>query len=185
MPSLSIKDMGPCEVVWKYGESDALNLGPFLGATVFKGETSVSDIQEERYGDAAVDAIMIGTVATLELRMTRSTLDQLNEVLNAGGVLGSGDYEYIKLKNQLGCEMYDLAQAVVIKPICDNIVSTDPSEWVHIYKAFPVPGWELTWDRSTQRVFPIKFKIFVSQESGEEGEFGTIGMEAGATEFGL
>lgn len=185
MPALPIKDMGPCEIVWGYGESTAMNLGPFLGATIFKGETSVQDIQEERYGEAAVDAIMTGTVATLELKMTRSTLDQLNEVLNAGGVLGVAPNEYIKLKNQLGCEMYDIAQSVVIKPICDNAVSTDPAEWVQIYKAFPVPGWELTYDRSTQRVFPITFKVFVSQESGQEGEFGTFGMPAGSTEFGL
>jgi len=105
--------------------------------------------------------------------------------LNAGRILGSAPDEYIKLKNQLGCEMYDLAYSIVIKPICDNAVSTDPSEWVQIYKAFPIPGWELTWDRSTQRVFPIKFMIFVSQESGQEGEFGTLGMPAGSTEFGL
>ena len=185
MPALPVKDMGPCEVVWGYGESGAINLGPFLGATIYKGETGSQDILEERYGDAAVDAIMTGTVATLELKMTRSTLAQLNEVLSAGGVQTSGDHNYLILKNQLGCEMYDIAKAVVIKPICDNAVSTDPSEWIHIYKAFPVPGWELTYDKSTQRVFPIMFKIFVSQESGEEGEFGTLGMESGSTEFGL
>lgn len=183
MPSLPIKDMGPCEIVWNYGESAALTLGPFLGATLFKGETHVSDIFEERHGDAPVDAIMIGTVASLELRMTRSTLDQLAAVLNTT-VQTSGDHEYIKLENQLGCEMYDIAKRLVIKPICDNQVSTDPSEWVEIYRAYPVPGWELTWDKSTQRVFPITFKVFVSQESGEEGEFGTIGMESGSTEFG-
>jgi len=184
MPALPIKDMGPCEIVWGYGESGAITLGPFLGATTYKGETEVQRIYEERFGAAAVDAIMTGTVATLELRMTRSTLEQLNEVLNAGGILGSSPHEYIKLKNQLGCEMYDLAKAIVIKPICDNKVSDDPAEWVHIYKAFPIPGWELTWDKSTQRVFPIKFEIFVSQESGQEGEFGTLGMPSGSTEFG-
>lgn len=181
MPSLPIRDMGPCEVVWGYGESAAMNLGPFLGATLYKGETHISDILEERYGDAAVDAIMIGTVATIELRMTRSTLAQLSEVLSAGYLSG----QVLTLKNQLGCEMYDIAKAVVIKPICDNAVSTEPSEWVHIYKAFPVPGWDLTWDKSTQRVFPILFKVFVSQESGQEGEFGTLGMASGSTEFGI
>lgn len=188
MPALQIKDMGPCEVVWGYGETGGLNLGPFLGATIYKGETSVADIQEERYGEAAVDAIMTGTVATLELKMTRSTLDQLNEVLNGGdpaGILGTVPEQYLVMKNQLGCEMYDIAKSVVIKPICDNAVSTDPLEWVQIYKAYPVPGWELTYDRSTQRVFPVTFKIFVSQESGFEGEFGTYGMDPSSTEFGL
>ena len=182
--SLQIKDMGPCEIVWGYGESAALNLGPFLGATVYKGETHTQDILEERYGDAAVDAIMTGTVATLEARMTRSTMLQLSKVLNENGLTGTSPKQILILKNELGCEMYDIAKCVVIKPICDNAVSVEPSEWVEIYKAFPVPGWELTWDKATQRVFPIAFKIFVSQESGQIGEFGTLGMASGSTEFG-
>lgn len=185
MPSLPIKDMGPCEIVWGWGESGAVNLGPFLGATIFKGETSVQDILEERYGDAAVDAIMTGTTATVECKMTRSTLAQLAAVINASQIKTSGNHQYLEVPNQLGCGMYDDAKALVIKPICDNAVSVDPSEWVHIFKAFPVPGWELTYDKSTQRVFPVTFKVFVSQESGEVGLFGTIGMESGSTELGI
>jgi hypothetical protein len=181
MPALPIKDMGPCEIVWGYGESGAINLGPFLGATTYKGETSVEDIQEERYANAAVDAMLSGTIATLELRMTRSTYLQLTEVLNAQYISGN----VLRLRNQLGCNIQELAKQVVIKPICDGAVSTDPAEWVHIYEAYPVPGWELVWDRSTQRVFPIMFKIFVSQESGKEGDFGTMGMESGSSEFGI
>ena len=181
MPALPIKDMGPCEIVWGYGESGGIDLGPFLGATSYKGETNVQDILEERYGDAPVDAIMTGTVATLELSMTRSTLLQLTEVLNAEYTTG----QVLRLRNQLGCEMYAISKQVVIKPICDGAVSTDPAEWVHVYHAYPVPGWDLAWDKSTQRVFPIKFKIFVSQESGWTGDFGTLGMESGSTEYGI
>lgn len=181
MPALPIKDMGPCEIVWGYGESGAINLGPFLGATTYKGETGSEKILEERYGNAAVDAILTGTEATLELSMTRSTYLQLTEVLNAEYVSG----QVMRMRNQLGCEMYDISKQIVIKPICENEVSTDPAEWTHIYHAYPVPGWELVWDKSTQRVFPIKFMIFVSQESGWEGDFGTMGMESGSSEFGI
>jgi hypothetical protein len=117
--------------------------------------------------------------------MTRSTLEQLNEVLNAGGILGSEPYQYIALKNQAGCNLYADAKRIVIKPICNNAVSVDPSDLVEIYKAVPIPGWELTWDRSTQRVFPISFLVFVSQESGEVGDFGRAGMPAGSTELGI
>ena len=179
MPALQIKDMGPCEIIWGYGESGAITLGPFLGATTYKGETKVTDIQEEGYGEAAVDAITTGTVATLELKMTRSTLDQLDQVFNpvTSGIVTVSGGEYMIMKNNITCEMYAVAKAVVIKPICDTVASIDPLEWVEIYKAFPVPGWELTWDRSTQRVFPVTFKVFVSQESGQEGEFGTMGMD--------
>jgi len=181
MGALPIKDGGPCEIVYGYGESGAIDLGPFLGATSYKGETGVTDILEERYGDAPVDGFMIGTVATLELQMTRSTYLQLNEVLNAAYTTG----QVFRLRNQLGCEMYADAKQIVIKPICDNEVSTDPAEWTHIYHCFPLPGWDLAWSKSDQRVFPIKFKIFVSQESGWEGDFGTLGMESGSTEYGI
>jgi hypothetical protein len=181
MASLPIRDMGPCEIVFGYGESGALNLGPFLGATTLTGETGSENIEEERYGESPVDGIMTGTVVEIELQMTRSTYEQLSEVLSAQ--YSSGDT--FRLRNQLGCEMYEDSKQLVIKPICDNATSTDPTEWVHIYHAFPVPGWELTWDRSTQRVFPVTFKCFVSQESGWEGDFGTLGMDADSTEFGI
>ena len=172
MPALPIHDMGPCEIIYGYGESNAIALGPFLGATVLKGETGVEDIQEERYGEAAVDAIMTGTVVTMEMSMTRSTYAQLAEALNT---TTAGDVLY--LRNQLGCEMYDSARPLLIQPICDGVPSDDPASWVLLYKAFIVPGWELTWDRSTQRVFPLQVKVFVSQESGETGKFGQLGVE--------
>jgi len=185
MPSLPIGDLGPGEVVWGYGESGALNLGPSLGGITLRMDTTVHDIKTDQAGDAAVDAAFGGSTMELEVMMTRSTLIQLNEVLLAGGVVASGDHSYIKLLNQIGCSMYDLAKALVIKPYCGNEISDDPAEWIEIYKCYPIPAFDLSYTPDTQRVFPIKFKVFVSQESGQEGEFGTLGMESGSTEFGI
>ena len=116
--------------------------------------------------------------------MTRSTLDQLNEVLLAGGVQGTTPNEYIYLKNHIGGDQYSKAKAIVIKPICEGIPSTDPAKWIQLYKCYPVPGLDLAFNRSTQRVFPIKFTVFPSRESGTVGKFGTVGMPAGSKEFG-
>ena len=185
MSSLPIKDMGPGEIVWGYGESGALNLGPTLGGIFHRMDTTVHDIKTDQGGDAAVDAAFGGSTMELEVIMTRSTLTQLNEVLLADGVQPSGNHSYIKLKNQIGCSMYDLAKAVVIKPYCGDEVSDDPAEWTHIYKCYPIPAFDLSYTPDTQRVFPIKFKVFVSQESGYEGEFGTLGMPSGSSEFGI
>lgn len=184
MPKLPIGDMGPCEIVWGYGESAAMYLGEYLGGVKLTMETTVHDIKEEAAGDAAVDAVFGGSVMTLEIPMTRSTLAQLNEVLLAGGIQTSGDHEYLILKNAVGCDLYDLAKSIVIKPFCGDVISTDPAEWLQLYKCYPVPGMDLTFDASTQRIFPVRFKVFVSQESGDEGEFGTLGMPSGSTEYG-
>ena len=176
MPTSPILDKGPCEIVWKYGESDAVYLGKTLGDVKLTMETAASDINEDQAGDAAVDAVLTGSVISVEVPLTRLSADQLAEILNT--VESSG---VIPIENQIGCSLYDLAHALVIKPLCGNVVSVNPSEWVHLYKTYPVAGLDLTWNKDTQRIFPVKFKVFVSQDSGFEGLFGTIGMDASAS----
>jgi hypothetical protein len=180
MPISPMLDKGPCEIVWGYGDSDAVYLGKTLGGIKLGMETAVSDVNEDQAGDAAVNAVLTGSVMTLEANFTRLSVDELALMLNtveSGGV--------INIENQIGCDLYTLARSLVIKPICGNVVSAEPKTWVEIYKAYPVAGLDLAYDKDTQRIFPVKFKIFVSQESGYEGLFGTIGMESGSTEFGI
>lgn len=176
MPTSPILDKGPCEIVWGYGESDAAYLGKTLGDVKITMETNASDINEDQAGDAAMDAVLTGSVMTVEVPLTRLSHEQLARVLNtveSGGV--------IPIENQIGCSLYNLAKALVIKPLCGNVISTNPSEWIHLYKTYPVVGLDLTYNKDTQRIFPVKFKVFVSQESGYEGLFGTIGMDSSAS----
>lgn len=164
-------DIGPCEIEWGYGESDAITLAPFLGTVSVKQTDVIHDVQEEGFGDAAVDAVFGGGAMEMDVPMTRSTLLQLEAVL-LGTLAGS----VLTLKGMVGCDMYAHAKALVIKPVCDNVASTVHSEWIQLYKTYPFRKWELQFDRSNQRVFLVGFKIFISQESGQVGDFGTIGM---------
>jgi hypothetical protein len=164
-------DIGPCEIEWGYGESDAITLAPFLGTVSLKMTDTIHDVQEEAFGEAAVDAVFGGATMELDVPMTRSTLDQLEAVL-----LGELTGNVLTLKGMVGCEMYENARALVIKKVCDNVPSVTHSEWIHIYKTYPYRKFELQYDRSSQRVFLVGFKIFVSQESATYGDFGTIGM---------
>jgi hypothetical protein len=184
MPKLPMGDKGPCEIIWNYGESGALYLGDYLGQVILSEETGVSNIEVEKYGDAAVDAIFTGAVVTLEIPMTRPALAALSAVL-MGDLVTSGDHQYLEIPNPAGCSLYDLARDIVIKPICNGVVDVDPANWIHLFRCHPIPGMNLVFDRSTQRTFPVKFMVFVSQESGEEGLFGTLGMPSGSTEYGL
>lgn len=181
MPVMPVWDKGPAEVVWGYGESGAVYLGKTLGGVKLTMESNSSDINEDQAGDAAVDAVLTGSVMTLELTLTRLSAEQLATALNTE----VGEDGVIPIENQVGCSLYELARQVVIKPLCGNEVSEDPSTWVLLYKCYPIAGLDFTWDKDTQRTVPLKFKVFVSQESGFEGTFGTIGMESGSTEFGL
>jgi len=163
--------MGPCEIVWGYGESGEITISPFLGTVTLGMEDTINDIQEEGYGEAPVDAVGGGAQVTLEIPMTRSSVDQLEQVLQAER---EGDILY--LSSRAGCPMYEDAKALVIKPVCDNVASVNHAEWVLLYKTFPFRKFELAWDRSTQRVFLIGFKVFPSQESGQVGKYLQIGV---------
>lgn len=176
MPQLPILDKGPAEVVWNYGESGATYLGRTLGGVRLGYTTEKSDINEDQAGIAAVDAIFTGSEAVLECIFARSTREQIAIMLNSEVV----DGQIIPLLNQVGCDLYDQAREIVIKPMCNNVASVDPAEWIHLYHCFPLPALDLMFDVDTQRTLPITFAVFMSQESGFENEFGTIGMASGS-----
>ncbi len=179
MPTSPMLDKGPCVLVWGYGESDAAYLGKTLGDVKVAMETNVSDINEDQAGDAAVNAVLTGSVITIDVPLTRLSVAELRRILHTEEPAGGPCI--VPIENQIGCDLYSLAKALVIKPICGNVISTNPCEWIHFYKTYPVAGLDLTFNKDTQRIFPVKFKVFVSQESGFEGLFGTIGMDSAAS----
>ena len=181
MPVMPIWDKGPGVIVWGYGESGAAYLGKTLGDIKLTMETESSDINEDQAGIAAVDAILKGSMVNFEAPLTRLSAEELARVLNTT-VQADGS---IPIENQIGCSLYSRAKRAVIKPLCGNEVSEDPGTWTELYKCYPIVGLDFTWNLETQRIVPVKFKVFMSQESGETGKFGRIGMESGATEFGL
>ena len=181
MPKLPIGDIGPCVVIWDYGGGvgKEMHIGPYLGTISLRAVDSVSDVQEEGYGDAPVDAVFAGTVFELDIPMARSTLVQLDHMLTyekTGGAWTSslsGTGKVLTLKNMAGCDMYQYAKQIVIAPICNNVPNTDPNTWTLLYKCHPYRDFELTWDRSGQRIHMVKFKVFPNQDSGYCGEYGT------------
>ena len=179
MPTLNILDKGPCEIVWGYGESSAVYLGKTLGDVKLTMTTNASDINEDQAGDAPVNAVLTGSVVDLETPLTRLSLEQLAVALNT-----EVDGDTVPIENQIGCDLYDLSRELVIKPLCGNEISDDPTTWVHLYKCYPLVNLDYTWNKDTQRIIPLKWKVFVSQDSGFEGKFGTQGMESGSTEYG-
>ncbi len=189
MPKLPMGDIGPCVVIWNYLNIDEVDgaafcLGPYLGTISLRMTDSVSDVQEEGYGDAPVDAVFAGSVVELDIPMARSKLTQLARMIGdyhepiLHGLSTSG--KVLTLKNMAGCDMYQYARQIVIAPICNNVPNSDPNTWTLLYKCHPYRDFELTWDRSGQRVHMVKFKVFPNQDSPFCGEYGTEGVESGA-----
>lgn len=175
MPKLPIGDIGPCIVVWDYPDNQ-LPIGPYLGTVSLRMTDSISDVQEEGYGDAPVDGVFAGTVMELDIPMTRSSLAQLAATIAYEEMGDIDGVDYIRLQNVAGCDMYEKAKQIVIALICNNKPDTNPHHWYHIYKCHPYRDFELTWDRAGQRVHMVKFKVFPNTDSGCGGDYGTEGM---------
>lgn len=179
MPKLPMGDIGPCVIIWDY-EGTPICLGPYLGTVALRGADTISDVQEEGYGDATVDGVSAGTVLELDVPMARSLLHHLANTIgyeNMGSLTGN----VLTLRNWAGCSMYENAKQIIIAPVCNNVADTDPHSWILLYKAHPWRDFELTYDRSGQRIHMCKFKIFPNQDSGYCGEYGTWGLASGAT----
>lgn len=173
MPQLPMGDIGPVQVVWMYGESGEMALDPYLGDATLNAEDDVHPVQEEKWGKSEVDAVFGGTTMELEVPFTRNSLAMLEEILQGTlDVVNSS----IKLTAKSGCAMLTSAHAIVLKPICDGVPSVDQTEWIHLYHCHPYRKWALTFNREGQRVFLTGFKVFMSQESGQVGEFGVVGV---------
>lgn len=193
MPKLPMGDITPCVIIWDYDSGSDYCIGPYLGTVSLRMTDSVSDVQEEGYGDAPVDGVFAGTVMELDVPMARSTLSQLANTIGYGsmGTMGypdgaggwTPDDHVLTLHNMAGCDMYELAKQILIAPVCNNVPDTDPHSWILLYKCHPWRDFELTHSRSDQKIHMVKFKVFPSQDSGYCGEYGQWGLPTGATEI--
>lgn len=180
MPKLPMGDISPCVIIWDYDSGSDYCIGPYLGTVSLRMTDSVSDVQEEGYGDAPVDAVFAGTVVELDVPMARNTLSELANTIGYGD-MGNLVGNVLTLHNMAGCDMYENAKQILIAPVCNNVPDDDPHSWTLLFKCHPWRDFELTWDRNSQRVHMVKFKVFPNQDSGYCGEYGQEGLASGAT----
>lgn len=179
MPQLFCKDIGPAAVVFDYGDKGSgtvyenLELICTLGTTSLKIEDQTADVYEEAYGDAPVDSVFKGSVAILEVPLTRESLTNLNKLFP---VMSSLTGDVLTWKSPVGQAMRENAVAIVIKPIVNNVVSTVDGEWILIYLAHPIKTWDIGFDREGQRMLVVQFKIFPKQ-AGEAGDLFQLGVD--------
>jgi hypothetical protein len=168
MGALNIKDLGPCQVLW-----NSINLGPTLGGVTFKEEQHSVDIHEDGHGDTPVDAITTGKITTVTANFTRSSLTQLELMIeSATKSLVTGN---LKVVNSVGNAMFAASEELILKPLVDNVASILPAEWLHVHRTYPLGAPEFKFDNSAQRNIPVVFKCFPDDLSGQVGEIWRMG----------
>jgi hypothetical protein len=158
--ALPTGDLGPCQVLW-----GGTSLGPTLGGVVFKEEVTSVDIKEDGHGETPVDAVFTGRKVTIECKFTRSTLDQL-EAMITGSVATATN---LKVVNTVGDQMFADAEELILKPLVNNVASVTTTEWLHVFKTYPVAAVEFGYDNSGQRIINVTFRAFPDDASGSVG----------------
>ena len=173
MPKWPFGDKGPVCVIWDYGGTE-LRIDPYLGTVTFRSEDQVSDVEEEGWGATIMDSVFAGTIVELEVPMVRNDLSTLNSLLPGTAI---SDSDYLKFSAKAGCDMYSSALAVVLKPMCDGQCDEDSTTWIHIFKCYPFRVFELAFDRDSQRILMVRFKVFPNQDSANFGELFEFGVD--------
>ncbi len=172
-PQLPFGDKGPVQVVWDYGGTPELVINPTFGTVSLRLTDTMEDVEEEEWGNTPVDAVHSGTRVELDVPMARSTLDQLIGLLQG---VESGGVDIAIFKAKSGCAAYENAKEIVLKPLCDNVPTTDTKKWIRIFKCYPFREFDLGFDRAGQRVHMVKFKVFVNLDSGYVGKLYQYGI---------
>ena len=176
MPQGKLKDISPGAVVLDYGDSphENLTIRPTLGTIMINAPESLADVFEEEYGDAPVDTVGKGIPVTVEVPFTRLQGWDLKELFPNAIEIQSGD-ELI-IKNMTGYAFFENSRNMVIRPIIENVLSTDRSEWVYFWHVHPSINWALGYDREGQRVFQTLFKVYPVQTGTNRGRLFKFGV---------
>ncbi len=166
MGALPIKDLGPCQVLW-----NNIDLGPTLGGVSFKEEQHSVDIKEDGHGDTPVDAVTTGKITSVEANFTRSSLTQLEYMIESATKSATN----LKVVNSVGNAMFALSEELILKPLVDNVPSVTASEWLHVHRTYPLGAPEWKFDNSGQRVLKVVFKVFPDDMSTQVGEIWRVG----------
>jgi len=169
-------DISPGAVILDYGASghDNLIIRPTLGTITLNIEDQTAPVHEEEFGDHEVDTVEKGSIVSLEVPFTRLDLQTLNSIYNTKTTLQSADVLIFKM--QVGYNYFPNARNCVIRPIINNQLSTDPSQWVLLYHVHPFNAWSLGWDRENQRVMMVNFKVYAKQTGLNIGHLFQIGV---------
>jgi len=171
MAELPMGEISAAEILWDPAAlgGTEVSFKSAFGTVNLRGTDTINPIQEERFGDADVQAVHGGMVVELEVPLTRVELAKLVTVLH-GSITGDA----LTLINKAGCQADP--KDVFIKPMCGGLPNVDPATWVHLFEVYPFRAFEIPYDRSSQRIVNVIFKCFVSTASATLDQFGTIGV---------
>lgn len=140
-------DIGPVEVV--FGSTTLTENGSVKHS--FSMDTA--EHKTARYGSKPKSKIVTGNGVEVTVNLKEPSLAQLEKAI-PGATLTDG---VLTVRNNVGTDLRDIAEPLILKRIIDGVASTDPANWITVFIAAPEPSGELVFDESTDRSIDLKF----------------------------
>ncbi len=177
MPISPFGDLGPCEVEWNDTTITAIH----EDGAVFRLAMSSADIKEGAYGTSIVDSVGTGyEQCEVEVPFTRVTFTNLQKLIPGSSLSGSTEVMG-HAKTIVGTPLYDLSKELIVKRIVNGIADTDTSRWLHLFKTYPIPRFDIPYNISGQRGFIVVFKAFPLQAASGNDPIGATWRIGGAS----
>lgn len=144
-------NMGTCNV-----EFDSTDLGYTKGfvKVSYSSETLEKTVDQM---DTPIDEIITKQVLEVEVPLAEKNLEVLADLLpgatlTTGAGADVGEFK-LELSGASGGSLGTLGKKMVIKP-----VNGDEHDWLTIFKAVPIPSFDMSYDKENIQVFTFKFK---------------------------
>ena len=157
-----ITHIASAEVTWDFGGTPVV-LTPAMGGVTLKSAQSVVEVKQDGEGDAPIDHVTKGKVASLDMNLSAMDLDRI--VLAAYGCTLSTLEHH--MSNKVGNSLRAEAKVVLIKPLVDGIASTDETSWITIPLCSPpVETLELVMDDENQKTWACTMFMYPHTATG-------------------
>lgn len=144
-------NMGVCNV-----EFDSTDLGYTKGfvKVSYSSETLEKTVDQM---DTPIDELITKQILEVEVPLAEKNLEILDDLLpgttlTTGTGADAGEFK-LELDGVSGGSLGDLGKKMVIKP-----VGGDEHDWLTIYKAVPIPSFDMSYDKENIQTFTFKFK---------------------------
>ena len=148
-------NIGSVEITWDYGGTPQI-LTPEFGGVSVNITSSEADVMRGGHGNTPVDQVTQGINATMTFNLSEPTKERL--ALFLGATL---DVDEVHVKNVVGCSIRELSKAVMLKPLCNGVATTDMALWRYLPLVTP-PKWRSaeTFDDEGQIVYAAECQVF-------------------------
>lgn len=167
MADASLVNMGACNV-----EFDGVDVGYTKGfvKVSYSSETLEKTVDQM---DTPISEIITKQTLEVEVPMAEKNLEILANLLpgatlNTGTGADAGNFS-LDLSGVAGGDLGDLGKKLVLKPI-----GGDANDWLTLYKAVPIPSFDMTYDKENVQTFTFKFKAVPD----DQGDWVTFGNES-------